>query len=170
MQFILKFTIDQMMKYISYFVCECVDQNQKTLLDFRITQMFHFMRASDFSPADFIILTKMVQEKHDQSMDSKLWKDLLTMLYLYEPKAQNVDHDDISTTNSTICSTDKIIYRVILDLAEIGEGTYTIFESLTEQLSFFGVNDNSICEIVLLDRLLCSFSMIFLQFFLISRV
>ena len=64
----------------------------------------------------------MVQEQHDNAMNGKLWKDLLTMLYLYEPKAQNVDHDDVSTTNSTICSTDRIIYRVILDLAEIGEG------------------------------------------------
>lgn len=116
-----------MMKYISYFIFESIDQKCTNLLDFRLTQMFHFMRGSNFSATDFINLTKMVQEQHDKAMNGKLWKDLLTMLYLYEPKAQNVDHDDVSTTNSTICSTDRIIYRVILDLAEIGEGIdYTV--------------------------------------------
>jgi hypothetical protein len=50
-----------------------------------------------------------------------MWKNLLTMLYLFMPKQREIEQDDISTTSSTICSTDKIVYRVILDLADIGE-------------------------------------------------
>ena len=88
------------------------------------TKLFHFMRAANFSATSFVELTKKVQERHDAAMEGTVWKNLLTMLYLFTPKWQHDDHDDISTTNSTICSTDKIIYRVILDLAEIGDAPH----------------------------------------------
>ena len=121
LQYILIFTVDQMSYYIDHFVGEATEKSSN-LLDFRLTQLFHFMRAADFTPAEFQAVTEAVQKRHDEAMNNVIWENLLTMLYLFTPS----NHDqveDISTTSSTICSTDKIVYRVILDLAEIGDNS-----------------------------------------------
>ena len=61
-QYILNFTVSQMTFYIEHFVREATG-NKNSLLDFRLTQLFHFMRASDFSPDDFEKVTEMVEKK-----------------------------------------------------------------------------------------------------------
>ena len=109
-----------MICYIDHFVAETTVSNNPR--DYRLTQLFHFMRASNFTAGDFQRVTDLVDKRHSEAMDNKIWGNLQTMLYLFTPTGEYGDQrDDISTTNSTICSTDKIIYRVILDLAEIGE-------------------------------------------------
>ena len=75
---------------------------------------------------------RFIATKKTKEASGELWSKLEVQVYLFNPKAlDSPDQLDIKAlSDARMCSTDKIIYRVILDLAAIGR------DKVTDQFSF----------------------------------
>ena len=75
--------------------------------------------------SEFADLMRFVASK--KTGNHELWSKLEVKIYLFYPKSLDTpDQLDIKAlSEARICSTDKIIYRVILDLAAIGRDKVT---------------------------------------------
>lgn len=89
------------------------------MLGTKIYDTFFFLGAK-LGQSEFAGLMRFVASK--KTSNHELWSKLEVQIYLFYPKSlDSPDQLDIKAlSEARICSTDKIIYRVILDLAAIG--------------------------------------------------
>jgi len=111
---IIIMTVSQVEMYLHHFLAGCEDESE---METRLPQLFHFLRGAKMKDRQFVDLRKHVESLKVGS--EHLRSKLANLLYLFRPAGQ--EGTKIVGAESSACSVDKIVYRVILDLAAIGD-------------------------------------------------
>ena len=108
--------------------------NRNHNLQSRMNQLIYFLKGSKLSSSDFVEFSNFISDqkrlfendKMDQSEDGSnslvdAWALLEAQIYLFRPFGSDAKISIEHLKEAQISSTDRIIYRVILDMAEVGK-------------------------------------------------